>query len=84
MQALRLADPEKQGYIVRWPLMGAKFNARDYPSIAMIIDDIETILETSLQDSFGISRREFKVPLRLKPWARIYTESYLRTTPQYS
>ena len=64
--------------------MGAKFNARDYPSIAMIIDDIETILETSLQDSFDITRREFKVPLRLTSWARIYTESYLRTTPRYS
>ena len=80
MQALRLADPEKQGYIVRWPLMGSKFNARDYPSTAMIIDDIETILETNLQGSFGISRREYKVLLRFTPKARIYTESYLRTT----
>ncbi|KAF8268785.1 actin-related protein [Lactarius quietus] len=59
-KALRLADPEKQGYIVRWPLMGSKFNARDYPSTAMIIDDIETILETSLEGSFGINRREYK------------------------
>ena len=33
----------------------------------MIIDDIETILETSLQDSFDISRREYKVPLRFTP-----------------
>lgn len=47
--------------------MGSKFNARDYPSTAMIIDDIETILETSMQDSFGISRREYKVPLRFMP-----------------
>lgn len=61
MQALRLADPEKQGYIVRWPLMGSKFNARDYPSTAMIIDDIETILETTLESSFSVSRREYKV-----------------------
>jgi hypothetical protein len=41
--------------------MGSKFNARDYPSTAMIIDDIETILETSLEGSFNISRREYKV-----------------------
>ncbi len=60
--------------------MGSKFNARDYPSTAMIIDDIETILETNLQGSFGISRREYKVLLRFTPKARIYTESYLRTT----
>ena len=47
--------------------MGSKFNARDYPSTAMIIDDIETILETSLQGSFGVSRREYKVLLRFTP-----------------
>ncbi|KAI0299322.1 hypothetical protein BC826DRAFT_906622 [Russula brevipes] len=59
-KALRLADPEKQGYIVRWPILGPRYNTRDYPSIAMVIDDIETILETSLQGSLGISRREYK------------------------
>ncbi len=63
LQALRLADPEKQGYVVRWPIMGSKFNARDYPSTAMIIDDVETILETNLQSLFNITRREYKVPL---------------------
>jgi hypothetical protein len=46
---------------VRWPIWGSRFNTRDYPSTAMIIDDIETILETSLQDSLGINRREYKV-----------------------
>ncbi len=46
---------------MRWPIWGARFNTRDYPSNAMIIDDIETILETSLQDSFNINRREYKV-----------------------
>jgi hypothetical protein len=60
-QALRLADPEKQGYVVRWPIRGSRFNTRNYPSTAMIIDDIETILETSLQGSLGINRREYKV-----------------------
>jgi hypothetical protein len=43
--------------------MGSRFNTRDYTSNAMIIDDIETILETSLQDSLSIGRREYKVPL---------------------
>jgi len=59
-KALRLADPEKQGYVVRWPIWGSRFNSRNYPSTAMVIDDIETILETSLQDSLGINRREYK------------------------
>lgn len=59
-EALRLADLEKQGYIVRWPIWGSKFNTRDYPSNAMIIDDIEAILETSLQNSLNINRREYK------------------------
>jgi actin-related protein 8 len=50
---------------VRWPILGPRYNTRDYPSIAMIIDDIETILETSLQGSLGISRREYKVSFHL-------------------
>ncbi|KAH9967476.1 actin-related protein [Russula dissimulans] len=53
-KALRLADPLKQGYVIRWPILGSKFNTRDYPSVALIIDDIETILETSLQGSFAV------------------------------
>ena len=60
-QALRLSDPQKQGYILRWPILGSRFNMRDYQSVAMIIDDIETILETTLQDSLSISRQAYKV-----------------------
>ncbi|KAI9510507.1 hypothetical protein F5148DRAFT_976598 [Russula earlei] len=59
-KALRLADPQKQGYLVRWPILSSKFNTRDYHSIPMIIDDIETILETTLQGSLAISPREYK------------------------
>jgi actin-related protein 8 len=44
--------------------MGSRFNPRDYTSNAVVIDDIETILETSLKDSLGISHREYKVPLQ--------------------
>lgn len=71
-QALRLADPQKQGYIVRWPIWGSRFNMRDYSSVAMIIDDIETILETSLQGSLGINRREYKVSFHPVLGAHIY------------
>jgi actin-related protein 8 len=46
---------------VRWPIWGSRFNTRDYPSTAMIIDDIEAILETSLELSLNINRREYKV-----------------------
>ena len=46
---------------MRWPIWGSRFNSRNYPSTAMIIDDIETILETSLQDSLGINRQDYKV-----------------------
>ncbi|KAI0286071.1 hypothetical protein BGY98DRAFT_944817 [Russula aff. rugulosa BPL654] len=40
----KAADPEKQGYIVRWPIWGSRFNTRDYP----------------LQNSLNINRREYK------------------------
>ncbi|KAI0272353.1 hypothetical protein BC834DRAFT_856390 [Gloeopeniophorella convolvens] len=59
-KALRLADPEKQGFVVRWPFMNGRFNTRDYASNAMAIDDVETILETNLLESLGIQRRGYK------------------------
>lgn len=60
---------------MRWPIWGSRFNTRDYPSNAMIIDDIETILEISLQISLNINRREYKV-LPFGIWLRIHIEKY--------
>ncbi|KAI0306069.1 actin-like ATPase domain-containing protein [Multifurca ochricompacta] len=77
-KALRIADPEKQGYTVRWPIIGSRFNTRDYLSTAMIIDDIETIFETSLQGSLGIGRRQYKDYSAVLVIPDYYDRSYVR------
>lgn len=45
---------------MRWPILGSRFNTRDYSSFAMIIDDMETILETTLH-GLDISPQAYKV-----------------------
>lgn len=65
---------------MRWPILGSRFNARNYPSTAMIIDDIEAILETSLQDSLGIHRREYKVSFLSGRGSAYILKKYRRTT----
>ncbi|KAI6164647.1 hypothetical protein EDD17DRAFT_1561775 [Pisolithus thermaeus] len=51
-QVLRISDPRKLGYSVRWPIHGHNFNTRDYPSVQMILDDIETIISTALFEKY--------------------------------
>lgn len=48
-QALRLANSEEMSYTVRWPIYGGNFNTRDYPSLQLILSDIEIILRESLK-----------------------------------
>ncbi|KIJ20923.1 hypothetical protein PAXINDRAFT_95903 [Paxillus involutus ATCC 200175] len=59
-EALQISDPQALGYTVRWPINGHNFNSRDYPSTQMILDDIETIISTVLEEKLNIKRREFK------------------------
>ncbi|KDQ61367.1 hypothetical protein JAAARDRAFT_203897 [Jaapia argillacea MUCL 33604] len=57
---LRLSDPQRLGYAVRWPIYGTRFNTRDYPSPQMILDDIETILRVTLNEKFNLDSQSFK------------------------
>ncbi|KAJ7574463.1 hypothetical protein C8J56DRAFT_979709 [Mycena floridula] len=59
-EALELADPEESNYLVRWPIYGSNFNTRDYPSIQVLLDDIEEILRTTLRDKLDIEPRDYK------------------------
>jgi actin-related protein 8 len=60
-QALRLPNPEAQGYVLRWPIFGGNFNTRDYPTNHLILFDIETIISTTLQEKLGIFPRDYQV-----------------------
>lgn len=59
-QVLRISDPQQLNYAVRWPIHGYNFNTRDYPSVQMILDDIETIISTALYEKYKMSRGDYK------------------------
>ncbi|KAF8555987.1 actin-like ATPase domain-containing protein [Imleria badia] len=59
-KALRISDPQALNYTVRWPIHGPNFNSRDYPSVQMILDDVETIISHVLEEKLDIKRRDFK------------------------
>lgn len=56
-----MSDPQALNYTVRWPIRGQNFNSRDYPSVQMILDDIETIIRSVLEEKLDIKRPDFKV-----------------------
>jgi len=56
-----LADPQKLGFAVRYPIVAGKFNTRDYPSNQLILDDIETIIIATLREKLGIEQNSLKV-----------------------
>ena len=60
-----MADPHKMGYIVRWPLYGGHFNARDYPSHQVALSDIELVLRETLSGSLSIDPKSYDVRFRL-------------------
>jgi actin-related protein 8 len=70
-----LADPHEMGYVVRWPLYGGHFNARDYPSNQVVLSDIEAVLRDTLSESLSIDPKSYNVRFHLSvfpPWDRRY------------
>ncbi|KDQ13053.1 hypothetical protein BOTBODRAFT_160982 [Botryobasidium botryosum FD-172 SS1] len=53
----RIPDPVANGYTVRWPIYGSRFNTRDYTSSRALLGDIETIWSKVLLDELHISAR---------------------------
>lgn len=49
------------GYVLRWPLYGGHFNARDYPSHQVVLSDIEVVLRQSLSESLSIDPKSYNV-----------------------
>ncbi|KAF5387332.1 hypothetical protein D9757_005799 [Collybiopsis confluens] len=59
-KALRLADPQSSNFIVRWPIYGPNFNTRDYPSLQVLLSDIETLVQLTLSEKFSIEPADYK------------------------
>ncbi|KAI0692449.1 actin-like ATPase domain-containing protein [Cytidiella melzeri] len=78
-KALRLSDPEAQGYVLQWPIFGGNFNTRDYSSNHFILIDIETILSSTLQEKMNIAPsayKEYSVVLVIPDfWDRTYVRN---------
>ncbi|KIL69325.1 hypothetical protein M378DRAFT_69891 [Amanita muscaria Koide BX008] len=59
-KALRLAEPERSGYLVRWPIYGHNFNTRDYKSTQENLSDIDILIRKTLQENMNIEPSEYK------------------------
>ncbi|KAI0343316.1 actin-like ATPase domain-containing protein [Trametopsis cervina] len=59
-KALRLSDPEAQGYFLRWPISGGNFNTRDYSSRQFVLNDVETIIGDTLREKLNITPNIYK------------------------
>lgn len=60
-QALRVGDPESAGYVVRRPIYNRNFNTRDYPSLQVVLSDLEVIMHTALQEKHELRKEDYKV-----------------------
>ncbi|KAF8659821.1 hypothetical protein AX16_001706 [Volvariella volvacea WC 439] len=58
--ALRIADPTRLRYLVRWPFLAGDFNTRDYLSLSSIMADIESLIGQTLLGRFSIAETDYK------------------------
>ncbi|KAG5647468.1 hypothetical protein DXG03_009399 [Asterophora parasitica] len=77
-KALRMADPHAAGYALRWPIYSANFNTRDYPSIQVILSDLELIIRTTLNERMDIESRDFKNYYVILVIPDFYDRAYVR------
>ncbi|KIY65039.1 actin-like ATPase domain-containing protein [Cylindrobasidium torrendii FP15055 ss-10] len=81
-KALRVVEPEKSGYIVRWPIYGSGFNTRDYSSIRECLGDFETLLHMTLKDQLNIHPRDYKNFSVVLLIPDLYDRAYVRELVQ--
>jgi actin-related protein 8 len=59
--ALRLVEPERAGYAVRWPIKRGRLNKEGYRSMQELAGDIQELWTIVLRDELGIQLEELKV-----------------------
>jgi actin-related protein 8 len=60
-RALRLPEPEKAGYAVRWPIKRGRLNKEGYRSMRELAGDIQDIWTIVFRDELGIEPKQLKV-----------------------
>ncbi|KIY53353.1 actin-like ATPase domain-containing protein [Fistulina hepatica ATCC 64428] len=77
-KALSLPEPEKFGYVVRWPIRGASLNTTDYPSIQLLLSDIEALLEDVLTQNLGVPPKDYRSYSVVLLVPDLYDRTYVR------
>ncbi|PFH51828.1 hypothetical protein AMATHDRAFT_74707 [Amanita thiersii Skay4041] len=73
-----LADPEKAGYLVRWPIYGSNFNTRDYASIQENLSDIDILIRHTLEEKMNVGPRDYKNYSAVLVIPDFYERAYVR------
>jgi len=60
-KALRIGNPEDAHYMVRYPIYNRNFNLRDYPSVRVVLSDLEVLIRRGLQEKCDLQQRDYKV-----------------------
>jgi hypothetical protein len=81
-QALKIASPEEEDFVLRWPLSKGTFNTVDYSSSAEVLADIQDILTSILAVDFEIPVASFGVRSESRTNASLMLER--RNTPSSS
>ncbi|KXN92421.1 Actin-related protein 8 [Leucoagaricus sp. SymC.cos] len=76
--ALRVGDPERAGYIVRYPIYNRNFNLRDYPSVQVVLNDIEAIIRKALQEKCELQQQDYKNYSVILVIPDLYDRAYVR------
>ncbi|KAL9713508.1 Actin-like protein arp8 [Leucoagaricus gongylophorus] len=58
--ALRIGNPEDAHYMVRYPIYNRNFNLRDYPSVRVVLSDLEVLIRRGLQEKCDLQQRDYK------------------------
>jgi actin-related protein 8 len=61
IQVLRIGDPESAGFVVRQPVYNRNFNLRDYPSVRLVLSDMEVMIQRALQEKYELQQHDYKV-----------------------
>ena len=60
-QAVKIPNPEENGFQIRYPFSRGGFNTTDYTSAQELVGDIERIWLGTLEQELGITKAELKV-----------------------
>lgn len=75
--ALRLDDPDGNGWQLRWPFSSGNFDARGYRSAKELLSDVQAILTDAIESKCEISRKSFEECSAIFVIPDLYDDTYL-------